>query len=341
MTFRERSAAFWGQHRTLFWMLHSVWALATGVVVIVLARERYAFVPWVVAFLALTWLSTLFFGRSARDEWTPSLGTEVTSYITRSLYQETLFFLLPFYAYSTVLASPNVLFLGLLGGLAILSCLDLIFDRWLRTRPVFALVFFATVAFAAINLLLPILAGLSPRLATPVAAALAVGTSVPLAFRGGNPGASTQSTRWSRLRMGVAGAAILAVALVVPSLVPPVPLRMQDVRFASDIHRESLAPADSLGDSVPLSALSGRVVVLAEVFAPGVVPTRVQFEWRRDGQVVRTGRVVDIVAHENAFRVWDALTDDPTPLEPGLYEVILRTAAGRWFGRAQLRITGN
>ncbi|HSG46629.1 MAG TPA: hypothetical protein VLA43_02325, partial [Longimicrobiales bacterium] len=58
-TFRERAGRYWARHRTLFWMLHSFWALATGVAVLLLARERYAFVPWVVAFLGLTWASTL------------------------------------------------------------------------------------------------------------------------------------------------------------------------------------------------------------------------------------------------------------------------------------------
>jgi hypothetical protein len=43
---------------------------------------------------------------------------------------------------------------------------------------------------------------------------------------------------------------------------------------------------------------------------------------------------VEIVAHEGGFRVWDALTEAVTPLGPGRYEVVLRTADGRWFGRA-------
>jgi hypothetical protein len=339
MTLHRRLAEFWGRHRRLFWMLHSVWALATGVVVILLARERYAFVPWVVLFLALTWASTLLFGRQAKEDWAPTLGSEVTSYITRSLYQETLFFLLPFYAYSTVFGSPNVLFLGLLGGLAVLSCLDLVFDRWLRTRPVFGLVFFATVAFAAANLLIPILFDLAPRWATPLAAAVAVGTSLPLTLRGGDPAQRSHLSRGARFRIGAAGAAILAVALLVPSLVPPVPLRMKTVTFASQIDRASLAMTDTLGTSVPAGHLGNRIVVLAEVFAPGAVPARVQFEWRRDGMTLRTSRPVDIVAHESSFRVWDALTDQTAPLGPGRYEVILRTTRGRWFGRAVLHVT--
>ena len=71
-------------------------------------------------------------------------------------------------------ASANVLFLVFFGGLAAFSCLDLAFDRLLRTSAVFGLVFFATEAFAAINLLLPMVLGIDPEIATPLAAVVAV-----------------------------------------------------------------------------------------------------------------------------------------------------------------------
>jgi hypothetical protein len=335
MTLRKRSATFWGRHRTLFWMIHSAWALATGVAVVILARERYAFVPWVVVFLGITWLSTLLFGRNAKEEWAPTLGTEVTSYITRSLYQETLFFLLPFYAYSTVLRSPNVLFLVLLGGLAVVSCLDLVFDRWLRTRAVFGFVFFAAVAFAAVNLLIPILFGVAPRFATPLAALVAVATSLPMAFR------TTEGGRGGQVRMWVAALAILGMSVLMPALVPPVPLRLKAATFATDIDRASLVLADSLGPAIAASQLPGRLVVLVEVFSPRVLPSRVHLEWRRGRETIRIAREVDIVAHESSFRLWDALSTDQGGLAPGRYQVIIRTAGGRWLGRAVLILTGD
>jgi hypothetical protein len=348
LSFRERSGRFWARHRTLFWMLHSVWALATGVVVVVLARERYAFVPWVVVFLGLTWASTLFFGRNAEHEieeeaeedararaasgQPPRLAHEVTSYVTRSLYQETLFFLLPFYAYSTVVSSVNVGFLALLGGLALLSCLDLVFDRWLRTRPVFAMVFFAIVAFSAVNLILPMLLSISPRIATPIAAVAAVGSAVPLALQSGPIG------RGAAVRMGLSALAILVVALGVPDVVPPVPLRMQSATFSTGIDRETLAVPDTLARSVPVAAVDDVLVVVVEVFAPGTVPTTVRLEWSRDGEPIRRSRDVEIVAHEWSFRVWDSWRPDGGAVPPGRYVVTLRTRSGRIFGIARLEI---
>lgn len=337
--FRERSGRFWARHRTLFWALHSVWALATGVVVVLLARERYAFVPWVIGFLCVTWASTLFFGRSAEQELedeaerrAPGIADEVTGYVTRSLYQETLFFLLPFYAYSTVVSSVNVLFLGLLGGLAVLSCLDLLFDRWLRTRPVFAMIFFAIVAFSAANLILPMLWSVPPRLATPIAAVIGVGSAIPIALRTG------VVTRAVVLRMVGAAALLLAVPIGAPALVPPVPLRMQGAAFASDIDRETLALADTLEGRVSRAALGGRLVVVVQVFSPGSVPTTVRLDWTKDGTLIRQSREVEIVAHEWSFRVWDAWPAPGGSVPPGHYRVTLRTATGRIFGVTDLRV---
>jgi hypothetical protein len=320
-------------------MLHSVWGLATGVVVVILARERYAFVPWVIVFLSATWLSTMFFGRrpatesapQAEPSDAPDIRDELASYVTRILYQETLFFLLPFYAYSTVFASPNVLFLALFGGLAIFSCLDLAFDRLLRTSAVFGLVFFATVAFAAINLLLPILLGIDPEIATPVAAVVAVASALPLAMR------AAAMRAGARLRLALAAATILAVAIGLPSGVPPAPLRMTSATFASAIDRQTLALTDTLtsGGRAPSD---GVLIVLVQVFAPAAVPTNVSLEWKRDGEVFRTSRGVDIVAHDAGFRVWDSWRPESTEFPSGRYEVTLKAHGGRVFGVAALSV---
>lgn len=320
----------------MFWLLHSVWALATGAVVVVFAHDRFGFVPWVVVALALTWLSTLFFGTQADEPegsaGAPGLGREVTSYITRVLYQETLFFLLPLYVASTVISSLNVLFPALLLVLAVLSCLDLLFDRWLRESPVFGLVFFATVAFAALNLLLPLLAGLDPELATPTAALLSVGSAVPLAWK------ATAGDAGARVRLGLAAAGFLGLAVGLARMVPPVPLRLEEARFAAGIERSTLALRGPLDERVSTARAPGSLVVLVEVFAPVRLPTRVALEWRRDGVLLRTSREVELVAHEGGFRVWDGWRSGAAHAPAGHYEVTARTRGGRVFGRVGLDV---
>lgn len=314
-------------------MLHSAWALTAGTVIVLLARERYHLVLWVVLFLVLAWTSTLYFGRVViADEGAPGLMHELTSYITRVLYHETLFFLLPFYAYSTVVDSPNVFFVVLLAGLAVVACIDLPFDRWLRTRPVFALVFFTVVAFAAINLLLPLLVGLRPRFAAPVAALLAIGAAAPLALR------TAPKTLGARMRLMAAAVVILVVAVGFPSLIPPVPLRLERATFASGIERSTLTQVDTLTDHVPSTQLGGALVVLAEVFAPSALPVSVRLEWWHDGELVRVSREVGITAHAEGFRVWDAWHPESGSVPPGRYRVVLRTGERRVFGVVDLTV---
>jgi len=338
----DRFRTFWARHRRLFWILHSVWGLSAGTVVLILARERYGFIPWVMAFLGLTWVSTLFFatreglgGEEEEEEdgmRTPGLVEELTSFATRNMYQETLFFLLPFYAYSTVVRSPNVLFTGLLAVLAFLSCMDLIFDRWLRKSPVFGLVFFGTVAFAGLNLVLPMVASLPPDRATPAAAVAAVVAAGILAWH------TTGGGKGSRLRMALAAGVILLVAIGIPRLVPPVPLRLDEAHFAIAIDRSDLTLTDTVTDGVSASRLEGGLVVLAEVFAPSSLPTLVSLEWILDGESVRTTREIEVTAHAGGFRVWDALRPAVAEIRPGTYRIILRSDGARVFGVRELQV---
>ncbi|MEZ5316875.1 MAG: DUF5924 family protein [Vicinamibacterales bacterium] len=333
---RAWAADFWQRHRRTFWILHSLWALMTGTVVLWLAHERYGFVPWVVGFLGLTWLSTLFFSRRGlRDDEgdrPARFRQEVASYLTRIMYQETLFFLLPFYSYSTVFPSWNVLFPLVLAILAVLACLDLVFDRWLRESPVFGLVFFASVSFGALNLLLPMLLSIGPDIATPAAALIAIASAVPIAVRGEIP-----SLR-SWLLAGLAAIVLLDVAIRLPQLVPPVPLRLEQVTFARDLDRTTLETTGDVSGVADIATLPDGLVVVATVFAPSNVPATVALDWYRDGTLIRSSRDVAITAHADGFRFWEALRPATVPLTPGRYRVILRTTDDRVFGTAGIEL---
>lgn len=341
LSLKTRFRGYWESHRALFWTLHSIWAFACGAIVVFLAHERYGFVPWILLFLVLTWTSTLLFNttmagkRPLEAGRPPGFRSEVASYLTRIMYQETLFFVIPFYWYSTVVGSPNVFFLAVLVGLGILSCIDLLFDRWLRHRYFFGLAFFAIVTFAACNLVIPILVPLEPALSTPVAAAVAAGSSIPLAGRAG-------LKSWSgKAGTGLLVASFLILAIGVPQLVPPVPLRLNSATFSSGVDRSTLEPADTLGPNVEAARLVNGLFVIGEVFSPANLSTTVSVQWKRNGAVVRTSREIDIVAHELGFRVWDRYPPEAGGINAGSYEVVLRAAGNRVFGRAEISVTAD
>ncbi len=332
-----RLGRFGARHRRRFWIAHSVWALASGVAVLILAHERYGFVPWVVAFLGLTWASTLLFSRPATERapgWS-RLGRGFVSYLTRVMYQETLFFLLPFYAYSVTFPAWNALFVGILGLLAVFACLDLVFDDLLRRSRAFALAFFGLVAFAALNLLLPMVLGLGLWIVTPLAAGLAVATSAPLAYPVSE---LRRPARMAQVVLAILAATFLAGAG--RKWIPPVPLRLQSLAFARGVEPGTLEPSTPLGPSASAEELgSGGLVVVARVFAPSRLPARVVIRWRRDGEQLRSSREVAVTAHEVGFRIWDVLAPE-SGLGPGLYEVEVLTGGGQLFGRGRLRVRG-
>jgi len=307
---RARAEALRERHARVFWALHSLWALAQGVAVAVLAEERPDFGAWVLGLLALVWLSTLFFCRSALVAERPaSLRVGFASYATRVVYQQTLFFLLPFYVRSTTPSSPNLAFTLALAALAGLACLDLTFDRWLRRSAAFAATFFFAVAYAALQLLLPLVARVPFALAQPLALGLALLAAVA------SVGLPRGPARLTRL-LGALPAAVLALALLAaPLLVPPAPLRL--AAFGVELR-------------------AGTLRATVRVAAPVPVPVDITLQWARGRELLRASRDVSITAHGRGFRVWDELARARLAGEQGEVRIEVLTATGQLVGRRVL-----
>jgi hypothetical protein len=321
-----------------FWAVHSAWALFTGGVVLVLAHNRYGFLPWVVLFLTLTWASTLFFSRFAvvRDSPRLRFAQGFVSYLTRVMYQETLFFLLPFYFFSTTFPSWNSGYVFLLAGLAALSCFDMLFDRLLRTRRPFAVGFFAVVTYSALQFFVPLVLHVQIHNGAYIAAALSFFASLPVAY--------SWQELWQGRRLALIALALAAIIGVLKfgrALVPPVPLRLTSMTFSVGIDPTTLQLEHELPRAVPAAELSeGRLCVRATIFSPRRLPVRVRLRFIRDGHLLKTSRALDLVAHRRGFRVWEALRGRPQGFVPGLYRVEVWTSEGQLVGRGEIRITG-
>jgi Family of unknown function (DUF5924) len=308
------------------WGLHSAWALLSGIAVLVLAHNRYGFLKWVVLFIALTWGSTLVFSRLS------GLARTVVSYLTRVMYQETLFFLLPFYFYSTTFRSWNVLYLVVLAALAVLSCFDLLFDRLLREHRWFGIGFFAFVSFSALQFFLPLVLRWHIDNGELLAAAIAFVAAIALA------------QRWAELRQPkrlgivlVALAAVLGALHFVRPLLPPVPLRLTRVRVAGTINPRGLASGPDFAKDVPMTALRrGRLYAVATVFSPQRIPARVQMRFVHAGKVLRTSRNLEVTARPGGFRIWDSVRL-PETNAAGVYRIEVWTG-GQLLGVREVRV---
>lgn len=334
--FAEQAQALHQRFARIFWMAHSAWALFTGIVVLVLAHNRYGFLKWVVLFLALTWASTLVISRYASFFATPKMrfAKGFVSYLTRVMYQETLFFLLPFYFYSTTFPSWNSAFVVVLAGLAVLSCYDLVFDRLLRKHKAFALGFFAVVTFSALQFFLPLLLKVRVHEAGYLAAVASFAAAIPLAYS------------WRDLLSFKVVARLLLALLVavggvrlVRPAIPPVPLRLTKLRFAPLIDTTTLRLAKELPARISTAELgAGRLYVVATIFSPARLPASVSIRFVHDGQASRPNRTVDLIAHERGFRVWSVLRAGVRGFTPGLYWAEVWTGEGQLIGRESIEL---
>lgn len=311
----------------LFWVLHSVWALLSGIAVLVLAHNRYGFLRWAVLFIALTWASALFFSRFVEDDSSNAMrfAQSVVSYLTRVMYQETLFFLIPFYFYSSTLASWNVVYLVLLAGLAVLSCYDLLFDRLLRERPWFSIAFFAFVSFSALQFFLPLLLRVRISNGAYLAAAISFAAAVAL-------GETWQSLRQPRRLAAIALAflAVMGAVRLFRPMIPPVPLRLTRLRVSGAIDPRTLNAPIDFDREVPASELRrGRLYAVATLFSPERIPARIRMRFLHDGKVLRTSRTLDLIARPGGFRMWDSVL-----LPPGFGSGTIRIEV--WTGERQL-----
>ena len=151
-------------HKWLWW-LHSFYALFLGFMVILFAAKGFDHARILAAtlggaFLVMVVLFRVFgtgMQQKAKVEEKKSLKISFLgmTYVLKNLYQGMLFFVLPFYWKSSSLDSINAWFVFLLGFLALLSTLDLVFDNLLMRYRIVAAIFYAVTLFACANLVIP------------------------------------------------------------------------------------------------------------------------------------------------------------------------------------------
>ncbi len=325
---------FLQRHESLLWSLHSLWALALGILVMRLGAQHYAWLRVTILYIAFLWVTSLFVPGlvdvpEGRSRWRGRLRL-VINYFHKNFYQQLLFFLLPIYYASATPWSPNLLFVGFLAVSALLSTLDVVYDRHLSVRRGLLAVFFAFNLFACINVMLPTLWSISNRFALPASAALAI-----LAF-------ATIRYRWRdlalfgvRMQVGLAGIALVLLVGLGRPLIPPAPLKVLHTDFGEGVDRRGLQVTR------PVSALppgwSGRLYAVTAVYAPLGLRDRLSHRWYQDGKLIYQSTSYALTGgRTEGFRLWTSGVVRSIGPE-GRVRVDVRTEAGQLVGRAEIR----
>jgi len=166
-----------GHHEQKLWWIHSAYALFLGVAVMWLGARNHNYLRVTIFHIAFIWLSSLCLPvvlnhPRLSERWALRLRVFI-NYFNKNFYQQVLFFILPIYYASTTLPSLNMVFVLLLGASAVISTLDIVYDRHLSMRRGLTASFFAFNFFALVNVMLPVLWSISNVSTTRVAAVLA------------------------------------------------------------------------------------------------------------------------------------------------------------------------
>lgn len=322
--------SFLERHERLLWWMHSGYALLLGVFVMWLGSRKFVYLRVIVFYIAFIWVSSLFLpalGRSTRitEKWRARIRL-VVNYFNKNFYQQLLFFVLPLYYSSATSGSRNMLFVGLVAVSAVLSTMDIVYDRYVSARWPLTALFFAFNLFACINVMLPVLWSVSNYWALWISGVLALAGFGSILYRWSG---------WPRLtlKLTLAGSAVVLGVLIFyfGPLIPPAPLRLTSAEFGRSI--KGLVIVQPLE---PLPSGPGKVLALTAIRAPLGLHEQIRHCWYLDGKLLFASAYHTVTGgREEGYRFWTQITwKDAFKGKELLVDV--ETRGGQLIGRTRL-----
>ncbi len=330
-----RVGALLERYGDVFWWAHSLWALLVGVAMMWLGSRHYGLLRVAVFQIAFIWIASslvvpaLVARAEQRSKWAHRLRL-VVNYFSKNFYQQLLFFLLPIYYASASAWSWNLLFVGFVAVSALLSTLDVVYDRHLSVRRSLMAVFFAFNLFACINVMLPVVWSISNAAAMRVSGVLALVAFVSILF-------GRRRVRWATagVVIAVSAAVIFATIEFARPLIPPAPLRLVSYSFGRDVNRRALRVGRQVDRLDP--GWNGRLYVLTAIYAPMGLKDEVTHRWYVNDRLVYSSPLHGLVGgRKEGFRFWTSYQFTAVP--GGLVRVDVETEGGQLIGRCEIPV---
>jgi len=339
-----RIRRFLREHGRKLWWLHSGYALALGAGVVMFAQRGFDHARWLAVSLGLAWLLVIVFFRvfgsggeqRALDAIDPRVRVRffVMTYALKNLYQGMLFFLLPFYWKSTTLDAANAWFVVVLAACAVLSTLDIVFDRVLMRWRALASIFHGIALFGCLDVVIP---ALFPDTRTLYSLLAAAGVTVVGFWTLHVTARIVRKRIYIGLFVLSLGAGV-GIAYVARAAIPPVPMyvssaavgpkQLPDGRLAMEVR--TLHPS-----------VIQELIAVTDVVVPGGKGDRLRHVWRHGGVEVHrtTEETSRIASPKGVIRLRSSLTGKDLPDNlVGAWSVDVETEDGQLVGRAEFAV---
>jgi hypothetical protein len=333
-TLRERVQGFLRRNARVLWWVHSAYALCMGLGVVLFAQRGFEHARILSVSVGIAWLLVvLLFRFAAKNGAARGLAFYAMTYVLKNLYQGMLFFLLPFYFKSASSDHVNFAIVIVLGCSALLSTLDVVFDRVLMRFPILGSLFHGLTLFACLNLVVPALfPDTRTLLCECVAAGLAVLSFFTIHLR----------PRWFLrgpvLLMIVASVGLAAFGVYqVRRYLPPVPMVLAHAAVGPAIREDgTLTMEVSALDTRSLQ----RLVAVTDVVLPAGKGDRILHVWRlhrEEAPLEFREEITRVPGAKGGVRLRSMLSHIPKAPE-GEWTVDVETADGQLIGRAHFKV---
>jgi hypothetical protein len=326
----QQAFSFLERKESMLWWLHSVWALLFGLCVMWLGSKNFTYLRIIVFQISFIWLSSLFLPVLINRSWFSPVWRErvrlVVNYFNKNFYQQLLFFLLPIYYASTTLGSRNMVFLVILSISALLSTLDIFYDRYLSVRWQLSTIFFAFNLFASINVMLPLLWSVNHRWALWISAILALIGFDSMIYR-----LSGLAGRSAKLLLGGAAIALLLMITIFAPFIPPAPLALASSQFGKSVRSlRIVGPLDTIPET------PGTICVMTAIKAPLGLEEGVRHRWYLNGEQIFVSKDFSFTGgNKDGYRIWTQITWNKD-FHGNILTVDVETKNGQLIGRSRL-----
>jgi Family of unknown function (DUF5924)/Protein of unknown function (DUF2914) len=318
------------KHEKVLWLLHSVWALTFGILIIVYFHGDFGQVRKLILYLMGLLLLLIIFDRVGENEIETGKNRRgiklVLNYVMKNMYQALYFFMIPFYWEASVLDSKNMIFTGIVGVLAILSTQDLIFDNWLMERKPLRAAFYSFCLFSSFNLLLPLFLPLPIQFTLPLAAFLGIFGFVILHY-------PKLIFKNKKLRWVVLGAALVAGGCYsLRSYVPPAPYKISKTTLTAVKPTIEELPEGEGVYRIHEKDIKTKTIYCAHILESPVSPKDdFVHVWYRNNNEVYRKKLNKKTLGKNRYLIFSSIKDEDigSVNSDGEWKIILSTTGGQ------------